>query len=81
MDSPGEEIPLASRIVFACDAVTAMRADRPYRRGLSFAETLAELDRCAGSQFDPTVARVLAAVLRDRGEGVRETDAESWHER
>jgi putative nucleotidyltransferase with HDIG domain len=51
----GEQIPLVSRIVCACDAFNAMTTDRPYRRALSIEEAVAELRRCAGTQFDPWV--------------------------
>lgn len=51
----GEQIPLVSRIVCACDAFNAMTTDRPYRRALSVEEAVAELRRCAGTQFDPWV--------------------------
>jgi two-component system cell cycle response regulator len=46
-----------------CDAYDAIVADRPYRRGRSAAEAIAELERCAGSQFDPAVVAAFAAVL------------------
>jgi diguanylate cyclase (GGDEF)-like protein len=61
----GEDIPLASRIVCACDAYDAMISDRPYRPAFSPEEALAELERGAGTMFDPTVARVLVAHVRD----------------
>jgi two-component system, cell cycle response regulator len=51
----GPAIPLAARIIAVCDAYAAMTADRPYRRALSAADALAELRRCAGTQFDPEV--------------------------
>ncbi len=51
----GEDIPLGARIVAACDAYDAMRSPRPYGRVLSEDEALAELRRCAGTQFDPRV--------------------------
>ena len=57
----GEAIPIESRIVCACDAYSAMTTDRSYRAALSEAEALAELRRCAGTQFDP---RVVAAIDR-----------------
>jgi HD domain/GAF domain len=61
-------IPLASRIISACDAWGAMRADRPYRRALSLEEALDELRVGRGSQFDPAVADALAeAVARGAG--------------
>ncbi|MEA2299574.1 MAG: hypothetical protein QOE44_109 [Solirubrobacteraceae bacterium] len=60
----GEEIPLEARIVTACDSYSAMTTDRPYRRGRSAAEAMAELERCAGSQFDPRVVATLGDVIR-----------------
>jgi two-component system cell cycle response regulator len=59
-----EEILLEARIVAVCDAWAAMRADRPYRRALTEPQALAELHRCAGSQFDPNVVRAFTAVVR-----------------
>jgi HD-GYP domain-containing protein (c-di-GMP phosphodiesterase class II) len=59
----GDEIPLASRIVLACDAWHAMTSDRPYRRALARTEAVDELVRCAGSQFDPAVTDALLGVL------------------
>src|SRR3712207_6358332 len=51
----GEAIPLASRVVLACDAWHALVSDRPYRSALDPDTARAELVRCAGSQFDPAV--------------------------
>jgi diguanylate cyclase (GGDEF)-like protein len=62
----GEDIPLASRIIAACDAFTAMTSPRPYRVALTHAEALDELDRVSGSQFDPTVVRLLSGHVRER---------------
>jgi two-component system, cell cycle response regulator len=59
----GEAIPLGSRIVFACDAFNAMTTDRPYARRQTFADALAELKRCAGTQFDPQVVTALTNIL------------------
>lgn len=61
---PGEEIPLASRIVHACDAWHAMSSDRPYRKALSAEEVIEQLKKSAGTQFDPGVVSVLMAVLK-----------------
>jgi putative nucleotidyltransferase with HDIG domain len=58
----GEDIPLAARIVSACDAYNAMTTDRSYRRALPVADAVAELERCAGSQFDPEVVAALVAI-------------------
>lgn len=60
----GEAIPLASRIIHACDALVAMTSVRPHRPALALEDALAELNRHAGTQFDPTVVRVLAADVR-----------------
>ena len=60
----GEDIPLVARIVRACDAFSAMTTDRPYRKGRPVSEAVAELRRCAGTDFDPVVVDALAATLR-----------------
>jgi two-component system, cell cycle response regulator len=62
----GEQIPLPSRIVFACDAYHAMSSNRPYATAMSETEARAELSRCAGSQFDPHVIDALLAELDQR---------------
>jgi HD-GYP domain-containing protein (c-di-GMP phosphodiesterase class II) len=59
----GEDIPLASRIVLACDAWQAMNSRRPYRHPLPREEALAELERGAGAQFDPDVVEALLGLL------------------
>jgi two-component system, cell cycle response regulator len=66
-----EEIPLASRIIRACNAFVAMTSRRPYRDAMEVEEALNELMRCAGSDFDPTVVRVLVAHVRDEHEAER----------
>ena len=63
----GEEIPLGARIIAVCDAYDAMVSDRPYRRALSHDDALAELHRCAGTQFDPRVVRAFIATLERSG--------------
>ena len=60
----GERIPLASRIISACDAFNAMTSDRPYRGAMSVEHALVELRDNAGTQFDPrVVAEVEKAVM------------------
>ena len=61
----GERIPLASRIVFACDAYHAMVSERPYRAALSHADAVVELERNAGTQFDPAIVRTLLDALAE----------------
>ena len=58
----GEQIPRVARIVCACDAFSAMTTDRPYRAARTEDEALAEMQRCAGTQFDPQVVAALARV-------------------
>ena len=67
----GEQIPLVARIVRACDALVAMVSERPYRRALTVEAALEELERCSGTQFDPTVARILVAHVRAQLEAGR----------
>ncbi len=57
----GAEIPLGARILFVADAYDAMTTDRVYRGRLSHDRAIAELERCAGTQFDPDVV----AAFRD----------------
>jgi HD-GYP domain-containing protein (c-di-GMP phosphodiesterase class II) len=61
----GEEIPLPSRIVFACDAFNAMTTDRVYRPAMSTEEALKELARNAGTQFDRDVVEALIKAVRE----------------
>lgn len=58
----GDNLPLFAKIVSAADCYDAMRSDRPYRKACSREETLAEIQRQAGSQFDPEVVKALLSV-------------------
>ncbi|MFL5952864.1 MAG: HD-GYP domain-containing protein [Gaiellaceae bacterium] len=58
----GDAIPLVARIVCACDALSAMTTDRPYRKARTTDAALAELQRCSGTQFDPRVVAALVSV-------------------
>jgi HD-GYP domain-containing protein (c-di-GMP phosphodiesterase class II) len=64
-----EEIPLASRVVFACDAYHAMTSDRVYREAMTSTAALAELESNSGTQFDPVVVSALSRVVQ-RGEPI-----------
>jgi diguanylate cyclase (GGDEF)-like protein len=58
----GEDIPLAARIIHACDAYVAMTAPRPYTDGADPDAARRELRRCAGTQFDPAVVEAICAA-------------------
>jgi diguanylate cyclase (GGDEF)-like protein/putative nucleotidyltransferase with HDIG domain len=59
----GEEIPIGSRIILACDTYSAMTTTRPYRDALTHGDAVTELARCAGTQFDPKVTEALIGCL------------------
>jgi two-component system cell cycle response regulator len=59
----GEEIPLGSRVILVADAFDAMVSERSYGAVLTDAEALAELHRCAGTQFDPAVVAAFERAL------------------
>lgn len=63
----GEEIPLMARILTVADTVDAMGADRPYRKGRSMDEIIAELKRCSGTQFDPKMVEAFLRTLGGEG--------------
>jgi two-component system cell cycle response regulator len=62
----GEDIPLGARIVAVCDAYDAMTKDRSYRAGMDPEAALTELQRCAGTQFDPAVVSAFETAVRSR---------------
>ncbi len=51
----GNDIPIESRIIAVCDAAEVMGSARPYKLGMSQRAIVAELERCAGFQFDPAI--------------------------
>jgi len=53
----GEDIPLGARIINIADSIDAMLMERSYKKSYSVEKMLSELDRCAGAQFDPELAR------------------------
>ena len=59
-----EDIPLGARIVAVCDAYDAMTSARPYAEAMPSKDALAELRRCAGTQFDPEVVEAFAGARR-----------------
>jgi polar amino acid transport system substrate-binding protein len=59
-----ERIPVASRIVSVCDAYGAMTKRRPYSEPLDLDAALCELERHAGTQFDPEAVEALVSFVR-----------------
>ena len=69
----GGAIPLIARIIRIMDSYHAMRSERPYhngsdRRTKNHAESIAELQRCAGAQFDPKLVKYFVDFTRDYAE-------------
>jgi HD-GYP domain-containing protein (c-di-GMP phosphodiesterase class II) len=58
----GEQIPLGARIFAIADALDAMISDRPYRSALSIQHARDEINRCAGTQFDPEIVKVFLSL-------------------
>ncbi len=62
----GEQIPLLGRVLAVADAFSAMTLDRPYRAGMPLEAALAEVERGAGTQFDPELARLFIETMRNK---------------
>lgn len=61
-----ENIPIECRILAIADSFDAMTNDRPYRKALSVDEALAELQKHAGTQFDPQLVEVFLQIMKDK---------------
>src|SRR5215213_117852 len=68
----GEEIDVGARIFAVVDAFDAMVSDRVYRKGCQYQEALEELERCAGTQFDPMIVEAFKAIPKEDWEILRE---------
>ena len=66
----GDEIDFNARVVAVADAFDAMTSERPYREAAGYEAAAAELERCAGSQFDPEVVLAFLRVGRARLEAI-----------
>ena len=60
----GDEIPLEARLIAVADAFSAMREQRPYRDAISLEAACEELERSAGTQFDPAVVELFVDEVR-----------------
>ncbi len=67
----GENIPPVARIIAIADTYDAMTTDRAYRPALPHEATVDEIERCAGTQFDPHAAHVFVSQLEDIREQLR----------
>lgn len=61
----GEGIPLGARIISIADAYEAMISDRPYRKAMTGAAAVDELNRCSGSQFDPFMVEIFTGLIEN----------------
>ncbi len=75
----GQQIPIESRIIHACDAFQAMSSDRPYRRARPRDWILKEIRDQSGRQFDPKVAEVLLLVIESGEVAVSGTSEGALH--
>ncbi|HVB72897.1 MAG TPA: diguanylate cyclase [Ktedonobacteraceae bacterium] len=62
----GEAIPLEARLIAVAEAYHSMISEQPYQAARSVGEALAELERCAGTQFDPALLPIFQEVLESR---------------
>jgi HD-GYP domain-containing protein (c-di-GMP phosphodiesterase class II) len=76
----GEQIPVASRIVLACDAYHAMTSDRPYRDAMSEAQAREQLKMHSGTQFDPQVVSALLVAIDALSPSDARTERPGWRE-
>ena len=66
----GEQIPIEARIIAIADTYDAMTQNRTYRKNVSKDIALKEIDRCAGTQFDPNIVEIfIKNVLADKSFG------------
>lgn len=62
----GSDIPLPARILAVADAYDAMTENRVYRNAMSWESAIAEIQRCAGSQFDPEIVHLFVNLIREQ---------------
>lgn len=62
----GEDIPLGARIIAIADAYDAMTSARSYRQRISSEQAIAEIKRCAGTQFDPALVKIFLTIQDHR---------------
>jgi response regulator RpfG family c-di-GMP phosphodiesterase len=73
----GQNIPIVGRIVAIADAYDAMTSDRAYRRALQHEVAVGEIERCAGTQFDPELADAFVKLIEAWRQQMRERGHDS----
>jgi len=61
----GEEISLGARIMGIADSYDAMTSDRPYRAAMTPEQAIGEIEKNAGTQFDPVLAKHFVGIMRE----------------
>ena len=64
----GEEICISARLIAVADSFDAMISNRAYRKGLGIEKTMAEMERCSGTQFDPKIVDALKRLMSRLGQ-------------
>jgi putative nucleotidyltransferase with HDIG domain len=60
----GDNIPIGARIITIADSYDTITSDRSYKKGRTAVEALAELERCANTQFDPQLVEAFVRAMR-----------------
>lgn len=68
MGLSGEEICISARLIAVADSFDAMISNRAYRKGLGIEKTMAEMERCSGTQFDPKIVDALKRLMSRLGQ-------------
>jgi HD-GYP domain-containing protein (c-di-GMP phosphodiesterase class II) len=62
----GEEISLGARILCVADSFDAMVSERPYSKNMTMEQAFKELEKNAGTQFDPEIVKIFIKVMKAR---------------